>query len=163
VARAGEVQDITIERDGNGFIITATVIDNQDNQLTLAEITNIQEQLTQAVDGPVIIRATLIPGRQVDFTGFDQRRQLENLFSGKMVEQDAEIVNMTVEELQGGFTITAIVIAFDDDALPDEAIAKIQADLSQTMEAPVTVQSKIIPARQVNITPPDPATPTPEP
>ena len=70
---------------------------------------------------------------------------------------------MTVEEIRGGFTITAIVMAFEDNALPEETFAEIQADLSQTMEASVTVQSKIISARQVNIIPPDPATPTPEP
>jgi hypothetical protein len=55
------------------------------------------------------------------------------------------------------------VIAFDDDALPNGTIAKIQADLSQTMEVPVTIQSKIISARQVDSIPPDAATPTPEP
>ena len=80
-----------------------------------------------------------------------------------MVEQGAEVIDMTVEEIRGGFTITAVVMIFDDDALPDETIAEIQADLSQTMEAPVTIQSKIISARQVNSVPPNPATPTPEP
>jgi hypothetical protein len=79
-----------------------------------------------------------------------------------MVEQGVEVIDMTVEELRGGFTITAIVMVFDDDALPDETIAEMQADLSQEMGIPVTIQSKIISARQVNITPPDPATPTPE-
>jgi hypothetical protein len=67
--------------------------------VTPTEIGNMQEKLAQAVGGPVIIRATLIPGNLVDFAGFDQRRQLENLFTGKMVDQGAEIVDMSVEEL----------------------------------------------------------------
>lgn len=62
-----------IERDGNGFIITATIVNIQSNQLTPAQIAEIQDQLAEAVGGPVTIRTTLISGTQVDFTGFDQR------------------------------------------------------------------------------------------
>ena len=132
-------------------------------QLTPAEITNIREELAQTIGDPVIIRTTSISDTQVALTGFDQRRQLENLLIGKMVEQGAEVIYMAVEEIRGGFTISAIVMAFEDDAPPDETIAGIQADLTATMEVPVTIQSKIIAARQVNSIPPDQATPAPEP
>jgi hypothetical protein len=61
---------MTIERDRNGFsIITVTIIDLEGNRLTPAEITEIQEQLTTSIAGPVIVQATLIPGTVVDYAG----------------------------------------------------------------------------------------------
>ena len=151
VARKGEVQDITIERDGNGFIITATVIDNQDNQLTPAEITDIQEQLTKSVGGSVIIRATLIPGTLVDFTGFDLRRDLEDRFRDYITEHGGQIADIRVEQGVAGFAIIASVISFEKDVVTDAALADIQANLSETIEAPVSIQVAILPARLVNL------------
>jgi hypothetical protein len=51
VARAGQVRDIEIKRAGYGFIITATIIDIQGNQLTPAQIAEMQDRLTEDVGG----------------------------------------------------------------------------------------------------------------
>ena len=98
VARAAEIENAAVEHEGNGFTITATIIDHQDNQLTPAEITDIQDQLTQAVGGPVTIRATILAGRQDDYSGFAQQRELEDRFREDLVALDAQIAEMMVDK-----------------------------------------------------------------
>jgi uncharacterized hydrophobic protein (TIGR00271 family) len=162
VARAGDVREVTVEPDRDGFTITATIINFDESQLTPDEIAHIEAQLTEAVGGPVTAETTLIPASQVAHEAPERVRQLENLFEEKMAEQGAEVVEMTVDETTEGLTITAMVIAFEGEISQVE-LAGVRQELSETMAAPVTVRTNILPGTRVDVEAPDPATPTPEP
>ncbi len=163
VARAAEVREMTIERHGNGFIIQATIIDIVESQLTPAELTRIEEELTKAVGAPVDVQATILFGTRQDVTGADDRRRLENIFKGKMVELGAQVEFIKIEEDKGRFAVTATVLVFEQGQISQTDMTAIQENLSEIMETPVSIQTTVLFAQRVNAVAPVPPTPTPEP
>ena len=91
------------------------------------------------------------------------RLRLENLFIARINELDAQVERIAVDLIDDGFVIEAGLLAFDDQTLNEAALTEIQETLSERMEAPVTIRTTILPAYQLNIEAPDPASPTEEP
>ncbi|MCB0191196.1 MAG: DUF389 domain-containing protein [Anaerolineae bacterium] len=163
VARSALVEELIITKQGHGFVIDGLIIDIVGNKLTPQVITQMQNELEAAVGGPVTIQAVVIPGQQQSYEAFDQRLRLENLFIARINELDAQVERIAVDLIDDGFVIEAGLLAFDDQTLNEAALTEIQETLSERMEAPVTIRTTILPAYQLNIEAPDPASPTEEP
>ncbi len=162
VARSALVEELTITRDKEGFIIDGIIIDIVGNTLPSWVITQIERELEAAVGGPVTIQAIVIPGQQQSYEAFDQRRRLGDLFTGEMARRAAQVERIVVERTETGFVIEAGLMTFDETQLTQTVLTDIQETLSERMDAPVTIRTTIVPAFQLDAEAPDP-TPTPEP
>jgi uncharacterized membrane protein len=65
-ARSAEVQEVSVEESADGYTITATIIYYEDDELTSEEMAAIQRELSQAVEAPVAIQATILQGRRAE-------------------------------------------------------------------------------------------------
>ena len=165
VTRAFEVREFTIERDraNDGFVINATFIDDPLHGLTASQVAKMEEQLTEAVSGPVAINATVITGVREEYTeGFDRLRQLEILFESRMTDLGASVIISEVDETEGSFTITAAVVSLAGE-ISESELLQIQAELSQRMEAAVIIQATIMTGTRINLEPTATPTLTPTP
>jgi uncharacterized hydrophobic protein (TIGR00271 family) len=165
VARSAEVGELTIQRDwrNDKFIIEATIIDNPDQRLTSGQLAVLEEELVEAVGGPVTLKTTTITGVRSEYERELQRiRQLETFFAGEMTRREAQVIQLTVDQQSDGFTIVASVIALGEE-ITERDMAEVQAELSQQMDAPVIIRTTIISGTQIRIEPTPTMTATPQP
>ena len=155
VARAFKVREFTIERDrkNNGFVIKATFIDDPKQQLTTPQVAQLEEQLTKAVGGPITIDAPVITGVKEEYTeGIDRLRQLEILFERRIAQLGGQLIELEIKKVEAGFTIAAAVVALEDEILSSELL-QIQEELSETMEAPVSIRATLLSGTRINLEP----------
>jgi uncharacterized hydrophobic protein (TIGR00271 family) len=65
-ARSAEVGEVSAKESEDGFTITATVITFEDDELSAEEMAGIQRELSQQVEAPVAIEATILSGRRAE-------------------------------------------------------------------------------------------------
>ena len=62
--REGQVIEMTVDEGSNGFTILASVV-TFGEEITEGDMAEVQAELSQQMDAPVIIRTTIIPGTQI--------------------------------------------------------------------------------------------------
>jgi uncharacterized hydrophobic protein (TIGR00271 family) len=157
-ALAARVEDTTITKSGNGYHIETTVLDYEDSELTPEEIAQIENELSEAVDGPVTVAMTVIDAYRAKLAGADQRRQVEVLFAEEMAKYSGEVVQLDVEQVEDGFVLRAGVIAYQDHTLDEQVLEDIRKTIKGAVVAEVTIQAVFLSGREVEIGP----TPAPE-
>jgi len=134
VARVGRVEDLVIEREGNGFILTATIISYTGNQLSPEELGQLEDDIREAVGGPVTLDATILDAERVqsELGGLNTLRQLEQLFAEAANAADAEVIDVQATELADGFLVEATLIAAVRP-LSEETLGEIQGQLEDSV------------------------------
>jgi uncharacterized hydrophobic protein (TIGR00271 family) len=164
IKRSAEVIELNIARSNNTYVIDAKILNYPQNELSPQQLQKLENDLVAAVAGPVEVKIASIEASIGELEGADQNQQLVNLFNDKMVEYGATTQSVSVQQQNGAFTINAIVISYPDTFVTRTDMLEVQESLSQTMEAPVTIRSTIVPGQQINLQALSPiATPTPEP
>ena len=156
----GVTGDLSIARQGEGFVIEALFLSYEDKVMAPADIDDLERKLSEAINGPVTVRGSALAGTRYDTQGLSERRQLEIEFEEKVVEHGGAVERVLVEQVGQGFKITAIVIAVGDDDLAQAKIAEIQQELTEEMKAAVAIDSTIINGDRYELEPPPTPSPT---
>jgi uncharacterized hydrophobic protein (TIGR00271 family) len=164
IKRSAQVVELNITRNRSTYIIDATILNYPENELTPKQLQELEADLVDAVGGPVEVKIASIDASIGELKGADSNQQLENLFKGKMVEYGATTQDVAVQQEDGKFTITAIVISYPGALVTRSDMIDIQESLSETMAASVLIRATILAGQQVNLQAVSPiATPTSEP
>ncbi|MCA9952545.1 MAG: DUF389 domain-containing protein [Anaerolineales bacterium] len=144
VARAADVEDIQISRQGNSYTITALVLNYDNSTLTTSEIEEIQTELDQAVGGPVQVFMTILPATRGDLDNSDNLIQLNETFQKAVKEQNAVIESYTPSKQGDHYLINATLITENTDSFSDAVLLKLQTELSESIQAPVALQIVVL-------------------
>ena len=158
VSRAADVRELSIERTKDGFIITATIIDIEGNQLSDKELSKVEQELSDALDGePVIINATIIPGVRSELNkNFATIRQIQDLFKTEMAQYNAQAITVEVKQTDNGYNVDTSVITLGDKPITQSDMANIQQSMTDSLRAPISIRTTIIPGNQINVIAPTP-------
>lgn len=162
VSEFTQIESLEIVPDGKGFILSAKIINFEENQLTFEEITELEEALSQAAGGPIRIQATMVEASMMDLALSDWGRQLllGRVFREKIEAYSARLVDLDVD-FEGSYRIEAAVIVFEDSELDGEVLGDIQEELSVLVGAPVTIRATLLGGQQVELEALAPVTPIP--
>lgn len=131
VAQVGRVEDLVIERKGNGFILTATIISYRGNQLSAEDLGKLEDDITEAVGGPVTLDATFLDAERVQTAlgGLQPLRSLEQIFAEAAVSADWEVIDVQASKGVNGFLVEATVIVTNVRPLSEQDLTEIQDQL----------------------------------
>jgi uncharacterized membrane protein len=160
IARAAELVTMDIIQDRDGFIITATVIDYQDSKISPQTVLQLQEDLSEAVRGPVKVNLTLLPATRGQLEGTEVIVFLRQTFEREIAARTAQVEDIEIRSEEGGFEIIATISSYDQDELSDAVLTEIQAELSEAVKAPVAIDAIIVQGRRAEF---EAVTPNPEP
>jgi uncharacterized hydrophobic protein (TIGR00271 family) len=162
-AGVGEILEFDIDRQGDSYLLTATVLNFVDEQMSPAELTALQNDLDEVVGKPVTIDVIALPADQENFDAADLIRTLEIGFSEAIAEHGAEIVEMEIDTVEDGFEILTRLVFFEDSSLDEAALSRIQEELSAAVESPVAIRSTLLVGIHSDLDPIEVPTPTPLP
>jgi len=136
VADIGRVEELVIEREGKGFLLTATIISYTGNQLSAEDMGKLEDDITEAVGGPVTLDATFLDAERVQtkLGGLDTLRGLEQVFEEAATASDLEVVEVQAIELLDGFRVEATVIVIGVGPLSEQDLSKIQDQLIEAVD-----------------------------
>jgi hypothetical protein len=139
VAQVGRVEDLVIEREGKGFLLTATIISFSGNQLSAEELGQLEDDISEAVGGPVKLDATFIAAERLQTVlgGLDTLRQLEQVFVEAAMAADADVIDVQASDLVDGYLVEASVIVNSVRPLAEEDLSKIRDQLMEAVDESV--------------------------
>ncbi|MCH7567464.1 MAG: hypothetical protein IH787_07405, partial [Nitrospirae bacterium] len=122
---------IVIERKGNGFILTATIISYRGNQLSAEDLGKLEDDITEAVGGPVTLDATFLDAERVQTAlgGLQPLRSLEQIFAEAAAAADWEVIDVQASKAVNGYLVEATVIVTSERTLSEENLTEIQDQL----------------------------------
>jgi uncharacterized hydrophobic protein (TIGR00271 family) len=136
VDQVGRVEDLAIERDGKGFLLTATIISYSGNQLSAEDLGKLEDDIAEAVGGPVTLDATFLDAERVqtELGGLDTLRRLEQVFEEAATAAKWEVIDVRASERADGFLVDATVIVISARPLSEQALHEIQDQLSEAVD-----------------------------
>jgi len=139
VEDVGRVEELVIEREGKGFLLTATIISYNGNKLSAEDLGKLEDDIAEAVGGPVTLDATFIDADRVQTAlgGLDTLRSLEQVFAEAASAAEWEVIEVQASELGGGFLVEATVIVASAKPLSEQDLGEIQDQLIEAVEGSV--------------------------
>jgi uncharacterized membrane protein len=136
VAEVGRVEELAIEREGKGFVLTATIISYSGNQLSSEELGQLEDDISEAVGGPVTLDATFIAAERLQTVlgGLDTLRRLEQVFKEAAAAEDWDVIEVLASELVDGFRVEATVIVISARPLSEQDLSEIQDQLIEAVD-----------------------------
>ena len=147
VAEVGRVEDLVIEREGKGFLLTATIISFSGQQLSAEELGQLEDDISEAVGGPVTLDATILDAEhlQTGLGGLDTLRSLEQVFEEAAAAEDWDVIEVQASELVDGFLVEATVIVASVQPLSEEGLREIQDQLAEAVDDSVDLRVLSLP------------------
>ena len=147
VAEVGRVEDLVIEREGKGFLLTATIISFSGQQLSAEELGQLEDDISDAVGGPVTLDATILDAEhlQTGLGGLDTLRSLEQVFEEAAAAEDWDVIEVQASELVDGFLVEATVIVASVQPLSEEGLREIQDQLAEAVDDSVDLRVLSLP------------------
>ena len=147
VAEVGRVEDLVIEREGKGFLLTATIISFSGQQLSAEELGQLEDDISDAVGGPVTLDATILDAEhlQTGLGGLDTLRSLEQVFEEAAAAEDWDVIEVQASELVDGFLVEATVIVASVQPLSEEGLRELQDQLAEAVDDSVDLRVLSLP------------------
>jgi uncharacterized membrane protein len=156
VAQTAEVLETTISRDGEGFDIEATVIGYEGIEMTPAQMEELEQELSEAVDGPVTVNIVVVSGSKGKLDEAEVVRSLELVLEEEVTNRSGKLLEFHVKKRIDDILTSATIIALDGDQFTRTALTEIQNALSEEALMPVTLDATVLQARQENLQAPTP-------
>jgi len=153
VAKVGRVEELVIEREGKGFLLTATIISYSGNQLSSEELGQLEDDLTAAIGGPVTLDATILDAERVQTAlgGLEPLRRLEQVFEEAAAEADWEVIDVQANELVDGFRVEATVIVIGVRPISEQDLSKIQNQLIEAVDDSIDLRILSLPGTKIEL------------
>jgi uncharacterized membrane protein len=155
-AQTADVLETTISPEGEGFIIDATVISYEDAQLTPNQMVDLEQALSEAVDGPVTVNILVIPGLSGNLDEAQVVRSLEVVLQREVESRSGRVFESQFRERNNDILATVMVIALDDAQFTATALADIQNALNEEAPKPVNLNLTVLQARHLEAPAPTP-------
>jgi len=142
-----EPLDINIKGSLHGYKIDATVL-SYDRILTSDDLTKLGQELEMAVGAPVAIDLTSIPAQKDAFT-FESAvttLKIEEAVKEALKDSPVEILDIQVAQVRDGYSVSMAVMVFAADALSQQTVDDMAAQLSEQFNAPVSIMVHKLPA-----------------
>lgn len=162
-ANAAEAQNINIERDGNNYHVSATILDFEGKYLNPEEISRLETELSQLVGGTVVIDAVIISASRAE-SGLDsltRKTSLTQAINEAMQSRSVEIVNLAIEEQETEIIISATLVVYPKSNFNKNDLASLSDKLSSIAGIPVSIQATILNGEYSESEGSMPETPTP--
>ncbi|MFV1858322.1 MAG: DUF389 domain-containing protein, partial [Anaerolineales bacterium] len=142
VARVGRVEDMAVERQGRGFILTATIISFSGKQLSAEELGQLEDDIAEAVGGPVTLDATILEAERfvTRLGGLNTLRRLEQVFAEAAIAADTEVIDVVASKSSDGFMVEATLIVTGGRPLSRDTLRGIQDQLAEAADDPVELR-----------------------
>jgi uncharacterized hydrophobic protein (TIGR00271 family) len=159
----GEVLDFDLERRHESFLLTATVLNFEDAQMSPEQIAALQNDLDDVVGKPVEIDIVSVPASQDTFESADLIRKLQLEFGEAVAEHGADIVDLEVNAIGDEFEIESRIVVYNDSTLDESALKGLQEKLSAAVTSPVAIRSTLLAGVRADLDPIEVPTPTRQP
>lgn len=162
LGEASQVEDLEVVPDGDGFLVTAKIIVVGENQFTFEDISGLEQELSAAIGGPVIIRATVVQASfvELDMADLDRQLLIDQAFTEMIEDRAGKVIDLEIDA-QDGFTLNAVVVLLDDSTFEEKDLEDIQEELNRLVGAPVTIRVIYLDGSQAEMEGIDLATPQP--
>jgi len=142
VARVGRVEDVAVERQGRGFILTATIISFSGKQLSAEELGQLEDDIAEAVGGPVILDATILEAERIvtKLGGLDTLRRLEQVFAEAAIAAETQVIDVVASRSSDGFMVEATLIVTGGRPLSRDTLRGIQDQLAEAADDSVELR-----------------------
>ncbi len=122
-----EILDFDIQRKQDTYVITTTIVENGDLEIYPEDVTALQDELEQAVNGNVSIDATVLTAMHLDTKFITQENTQEYLSIMQQLQSQAyDFSDVSIVEENGVIVISANVIT-------DQSVQDLQTSL-QTLK-----------------------------
>ncbi len=164
VGQSAQVVEIEVSRQIGYHQIIATVLTYPDADLSSADLAKLEEDLEEAVRGPVEIDVTMLSAWRDDFTNVEQRATLAEIFDAAILDHGAEAQATVATYTAGRYLIAAEVYVFDDHSLTEAFLDDLRVEMAEEVGAPVTIDATFIQAANIaSLEPTVTPVPTPAP
>ncbi len=148
VARAVLVDKLQVDRRAGEYYITATVFTYTGTPLTSQDISDLQDDLSDAVGGPVTVGMTIVPATGSDLYGAASVRGLEEYLEAETASADVSIVDLQTIVRPRGIYMTATLVTYPESALTQSLLEDWQQEMTELAGQPVELNVVVVEGRR---------------
>ena len=160
VGQSAQVVEVEVIRERDYHRIIAMVLAYPGSDLSSEGLATLEQDLEEAVGGPVEIDMTVVTAWRDDLTNVEERAILRDMFIAAMLEQGAEPKEATSTYAGGRYTISSELYIYDENSLSETFLDELRSEMSDEIGAPVMIDATFLQAYLVESSEPT-ATPAP--